>query len=195
MNLRMPLLLLAVLLSAGCVTFEQAPVATLRCDPALTGEWLPAKGDSVTRPARVAPDCALQWPEENGGTYTTTLRGFELGGSRYLVFSPVEADRLINMGGDLVKQAPKDSVLLARYRIEGDTMQVWLADANEALHIGKDNKDGKVSVRQIDDKFAHVEGGRKDIAALLRQRGDTLFDIDDVDGAAGFKRVPKETAP
>jgi hypothetical protein len=181
---------LAATLLGGCVTFERAPVAQLSCDPALAGEWQGEKNDAPSQVARVSPDCELHWPEDDGGTYTTTLRGFTLDDHRYLVFSPEDADRLMDMDGDLAAQAPEGSVLFARYRIDGDALQLWLADPNEALRTG-----GKVSARQIEDRFAHVEGSREDIAALLHERGDTLFDIDDVDGAARFKRVPKETAP
>lgn len=193
MNVRpsgLAVIALAATLLGGCVTFERAPVAQLSCDPALAGEWQGEKHDAASQAARVSPDCELQWPEDDGGTYTTTLRGFTLGGHRYLVFSPEDADRLMDMDGDLASQAPAGSVLFARYRIDGDTLQLWLADPNEALRTG-----GKVSARQIDDRFAHVEGSREDIAALLRERGDTLFDIDDVDGAARFKRVPEEASP
>lgn len=177
-------------LLGGCVTFERAPAAQLSCDPALAGEWQGEKHDAASQPARVSPDCELHWPEDDGGTYTTTLRGFTLGGHRYFVFSPEDADRLMDMDGDLTSQAPAGSVLFARYRIDGDTLQLWLADPNEALRTG-----GEVSVRQIGDRFAHVEGSREDIATLLRERGGTLFDIDDVDGAARFKRVPREASP
>lgn len=176
----------------GCVTFEHAPVSRLRCDSALAGEWQTVKTERLPRPVKVSPDCELHWPEDDGDTYVTTLRGFVLDDDRYLVFSPAEADRLMDMDGDLVERAPAGSVLLVRYRIDGDEVKLWLPSPDEAM---KPDATGKVAARQVDDKFAHIEGDRRAVAALLRARGDTLFDTGKADGTTRLKRVSAEASP
>lgn len=185
------LLLLSLTLSA-CVTFERAPVAELDCDPALAGEWRPLKDGRSGPPIQVSADCSLRWPEDDGSIYTTTLGGFELGGSRYFVFTPTVADRLMSADDDMQRKAPKDSVFIARYRIDGDTAQVWLADPDEAMRPPA--KDQAAAVRLGDN--AHVKGSRDAIAELLRARGDVIFAAKpDGSGVMRLQRVPAAVAP
>lgn len=193
MSLRDAALAFALLALSACVTFERAPVATLACDPALTGQWRPIKDGPQDRVIEVAADCTVRWPEDDGGTYTTTLEGFALGESRYLVFAPAIADRLMGAGGDMLRNAPAGSVFMVRYRIDGDRATVWLADADEAMRpAGK----GLARGRRLDASNVHVEGSRKAIAALLRARGETLFDIDaNGRGALTLQRIAPETTP
>jgi hypothetical protein len=201
MTLRDAALALVLLTLSACVTFERAPVATLDCDPALAGQWRPLKGGPQGRDIVVSADCTVQWPEENGGTYTTTLAGFALGASRYLVFTPAVADRLMSADGDMLRKAPKDSVFLVRYSLHDDRATVWLADEDEAMRppvkdAAADQAKEQVSARRIDASNVHVEGSREAIAALLRARGETLFaGTPDGRGAMELQRVAAEVAP
>ncbi len=184
--------LLALLLSA-CVTFERAPVAKLSCDPALAGLWRPIKNGPSDRAIMVAADCTMRWPEDDGSIYTTTLKGFTLGESRYLVFTPAVADRLMSAKGDFVKKAPKGSVYIVRYRIEGDRASIVLADPEEALRPAAK---GKATVQRIDDSNAHIAGSRAAIATLLRARGDAIFvSKQDGTGTMQLQRIAAEAAP
>jgi hypothetical protein len=192
MSTRGMALLLALIALPACVTFERAPVAKLSCDPALAGEWRPVK-DGPDRPILVSADCSLRWPEDNGGTYTTKLEGFALGGSRYLVFTPAVADRLMSSDGDMLRRAPKDSVYLARYRIDGDSAWVWLADPDAAMQPPTKGK--AVGVR-LDETDVHVKGSRSSIAKLLRARGEAIFaGKQDGRGTLQLQRVATEAAP
>lgn len=192
MNLRIAALLLLSTTLSACVTFERAPVAKLSCDPALAGEWRPVK-DGPDRSILVSADCTLRWPEDDGGTYTTTLEGFALGESRYLVFTPAVADRLMSSDGDMLRRAPKDSVYLTRYRVDGDSAVVWLADPDEAMRAPA--KGQAVGVR-LDESDVHVKGRRAAIAKLLRARGDSIFaDKPDGRGVMRLQRVAAAAAP
>jgi hypothetical protein len=176
----------------GCVTFEHAPVARYACDPALAGRWQTVKTERLPRPIEVGADCRMRWPLDEGGAYETVLRSFTLDDVRYLVFTPAEADRLMDMEGDLIGSAPAGSVLLVRYRIDGDEVKLWLADPEVALTPAST---GIAPARRLEDRFAHVEGSRRATAKLLRERGDTLFRASQAEGMTRFKRVPAETAP
>jgi hypothetical protein len=192
MSLRNAALALALLALSACVTFERAPVAKLACDPALTGQWRPLKGGPQDRVIAVSADCTVQWPEDDGGTYTTTLAGFALGGSRYLVFAPAVADRLMGADGDMLRKAPKDSVFLVRYRIDGERATVWLANEDEAMRTPAR---GQAVGRRLDASNVHIEGNRKAIAALLGARGEALFpNASDGRGAMELQRVAAEAA-
>ncbi len=171
-GVRVAVLSLLSLALSACVTFERVPVAELGCDPALAGEWRPARNGPSDRTIVISADCTVLWPEDDGGTYTTTLEGFALGGSRYLVFTPTVADRLMSSDGDMLRRAPKDSVYLARYRVDGDSAVVWLADPDEAMRAPAK---GQATGVRLDETDVHVKGSRAAIAKLLRARGDTIF--------------------
>lgn len=192
MSMRGVTLLLALSALSACVTFERAPVAKLSCDSALAGQWRPVK-DGPEHPIVVADDCTMRWPEDDGGTYTTTLEGFALGESRYLVFTPAVADRLMSADGDMLKKAPKDSVFLVRYRIDGDNAWVWLADPDEAMQPPAKGK--AIGVR-LDETNVHVKGSRSSIAKLLRARGVAIFaGKQDGKGMMHLQRVVPEASP
>lgn len=192
MGMRVATLVFLSLALSACVTFERAPVAKLNCDRALAGEWRPVK-DGPDRSILVSADCSLQWPEEDGSTYMTTLEGFALGGSRYLVFTPAVADRLMSSDGDMLRRAPKDSVYLVRYRVDGDSAVVWLADPDEAMRPS--TKDHATGVR-VDETDVHVKGKRTAIAKLLRARGDSIFaGQQDGKGVMRLQRVLPAAAP
>lgn len=201
MTLRNAALAVALLALSACVTFERAPVATLSCDPALAGQWRPLNGGLQNRVIVVSADCTLQWPEDDGGTYTTTLAGFALGASRYLVFTPAVADRLMSADGDMLRNAPQDSVFLVRYSLHDDRATVWLADEDEAMRAaakGRDGDDGAdpAKARRLDASNVHVEGSREAIAALMRARGEALFaGAPDGRGAMALQRVGAGAAP
>jgi hypothetical protein len=184
----------ALLVLAGCVSFERAPVSELRCDTALAGHWRAVAMGPSDRTIRVAADCTMQWPEDNGDTYVTRLEGFALGDQRYLVFTPEVADRLMSAEGDIRRRATAGSVLLARYRIDGDEARVWLADLEAVRRF---STEGGTRLRKVDDSFVHVEGGRRAIDTLLRAHGERIFaGSTDGKGALQLRRVPAaEAAP
>ena len=192
MIVRVAMFLLALSLLPGCVAFERAPVSKLRCDSALAGRWQPVKDGPLNSTVEIAADCTLRWPNEAGGFHAATVTGFTLGDDRYLVLSPTDADRLLAAEGDLIRSAPKGSVFLARYRVEGDSALLWLPDPQIALQTGTK---GEATGRRIEDKFTYVEGDRKAIATLLRKRGDALFRMTEAGGTLAFRRLPPETAP
>ncbi len=177
MNSRIAALLLLSLTVPACVTFERVPAAELDCDPALAGEWRPLNDGRSGPPIQVAADCSVRWPEDDGGIYTTTLESFELGGSRYFVFTPTVADRLMSAKDDMRRKAPKDSVFIARYRIDGDDAQVWLADPDEAMRpqTVRPPAQGQAAAVRLDESNVHVHGSRTAITELLRARGDAIF--------------------
>lgn len=189
---KLAMLALAAGALGGCVTFEHAPVSRYDCDPALAGQWQTVKTERLPRPIEVAADCRMRWPLNDGSTYETTLRSFALDEHRYLAFTREEADRLMDMGGDLRQRAPADSVLLARYRIDGDEVKVWLADPEAAL---APTQAGTTPARRLEDRLAHVEGSRRSTAKLLRAQGDALFRARQAEGMTRLKRVPAEAAP
>ncbi len=164
--------LLALLALPGCVTFERTPVAKLTCDPALAGLWRPIRNGPSNRIIRIDADCTMRWPEEDGSIYTTTLEGFTLDGSRYLVFTPAAADRLMAAKGDIAEKSAKGSVYIVRYRIQSDRAWVMLADPEQAARSANKDKTGD---RRIDDSNVHIAGSRATIARLLRARGDDIF--------------------
>lgn len=188
------LLLIALLALAGCVSFERAPVSRLSCDTALAGQWRAVAMGPSDRPIRVAADCTMQWPEDDGGTYVARLEGFALGDQRYLVFTPDVADRLMSAEGDIRRRATPGSVLLARYRVDGDEARVWLADLEELRRFPLE---GGARLRKVDDSFLHVEGGRRAIGKLLDAHGERVFaGSTDGKGALQLRRVPAaEAAP
>ena len=192
MIVRIAMFMLALALLPGCVAFERAPVSKLSCDPALAGRWQPLKDGPLNNTVDIAADCTLLWPEEAGSFHRATLAGFTLGDDRYLVFSPTDADRLLAAEGDLIRSAPKGSVFLARYRIEGDSALLWLPDPQIALQAGEK---GEATGRRIEDKFTYVEGDRKAIATLLRKRGDAILRMTEARGMLALRRLPPETAP
>lgn len=186
------LLLVALLALAGCVSFERAPVSRLSCDTALAGQWRTVAMGPSDRPIRVAADCTMQWPEDDGGTYVTRLEGFVLGDQRYLVFTPDVADRLMSAEGDVSRRATPGSVLLARYRVDGDEARVWLADLEELRRFPLE---GGARLRKIDDSFLHVEGGRRAIGKLLDAHGERVFSgSPEGKGALRLRRVPAAEA-
>lgn len=192
-SMRIAALLLLSLTLSACVTFERAPVAELDCDPALAGEWRPLNDGRSGPPIQVSADCSVRWPEDDGGIYTTTLEGFELGGSRYFVFTPTVADRLMSADDDMRRKAPKDSVFIARYRIDGDSAQVWLADPDEAM---RPPAKGQAAAVQLDGSNVHVQGSRDAIAELLRARVDAIFAArPDGKGVMRLQRVSPAAAP
>jgi hypothetical protein len=187
------LALIALIALPACVTFERAPVAELSCDSALAGQWRSLKDGSSDRIIAVSDDCTLRWPEDSGGTYTTTLEGFALGGSRYLVFTPAVADRLMSADGDMLRRAPEDSVFLVRYRIDGDNAWVWLADPDAAMQPPTKGK--AIGVR-LDETDVHLKGSRSSLAKLLRARGEAIFaGKQDGTGTMHLQRVVPEAKP
>lgn len=192
MIVRIATFLLALSLLPGCVAFERSPVSKLSCDSALAGRWQPVKDGPLNNTVEIGPDCTLRWPDETGGFHRATLTGFTLDGDRYLVFSPTDADRLMAAEGDLIRSAPKGSVFLARYRIDGDSALLWLPDPQIALQAGTK---GGATGRQIEDKFTYIEGNRRAIATLLRTHGDAMFRMTEARGTLALRRLPPDTAP
>lgn len=121
------------------------PYRSLRCDSALAGRWQPVKDGPLNNTVEIGPDCTLRWPDEACGFHRATLTGFTLDDNRYLVFSPTDADRLLAAEGDLIRSAPKGSVFLARYRIDGDSALLWLPDRTS--HCRRERRAKPAAVR------------------------------------------------
>jgi hypothetical protein len=191
MIVRVALLASLLLLLTACVAFEHAPVEALQCDPALAGRWESTRGEPHKHDIVVTAACDMQWPENDGAVYSTTLRGFELEGAHYLVFTPEAVSRLMSMDDALIRQAPEGSVLLARYRVDSNEVVLWIADAEMMLQ-GIAAK--KLAGRKIGDKVAYLEGSHDEVATLLRNSGDTIF-RSDKDGVLHFRRSTTEGTP
>jgi hypothetical protein len=196
MNMRIStrhiLFVFLLLACVGCVAFERPPVAKFDCDPALQGRWSD-KNSNAEKAIVVGPNCAMRWPEDGAGAYSMTLRTFTIDTQRYLAFSPEEADRLLDSrqgAKDLSRLSPEGSVYLARYRIENGQLNLWVPDPDTVL---QGIAAGAIRGRKIDDKFAYVQGSRRQIAALLR-KGDPLYGMHDDDGVLQFRRLGAETA-
>lgn len=205
MTARRPLLplWLALLLPVlpGCVMFERAP-AELACDPALAGRWLPLPGaDAEKMPlgagdyAEIDAQCQVSLVE-HGNASRSKFRalGFELDGQRYLALGQDDMRDLFedNRPADGKARLPATSVLLLKYRIADDVLEVALPRASHAL---ESIRQGDRSVREADTMVYLVEGD----AAALRQRlaGDPgLFDpFDPASRNPRLRRAGTEAAP
>ncbi len=200
------LLLAAAWLLAGCVTFEFAPTETLGCDPALAGAW---RGESVAgerkTTAMLDDQCLLTGTDENGATETYRLRTTEYDGARYVVVEEREPATISDRDGNTVETWPATRVQLLRYRLDGDRLQLWAADARvaEALDVRgvgvhsdamRDPKTGKPIASMVPSSI-YLSGKRKRLATLLREHGDALYMDMAPDKALVLLRVAEGASP
>ncbi len=195
--------LLALLLPAvsGCVMFERPP-AELACDPALVGHWLPLPGaDTEKMPlgagdyADIDAQCQVSLVE-HGKTPRSKFRalGFELDGQRYLALSQDDMRNLFedNKPAENKGKLPATSVLLLKYRIADDVLEVALPKASRAL---ESIQQGDPGVREADTMVYLVEGD----AEALRKRLATdpgLFDpFDPASRNPRLRRAGTEATP
>lgn len=194
--------LLALLLPvvSGCVMFERPP-AELGCDPALVGRWLPLPGaDTEKMPlgagdyAEIDAQCQVSLVE-HGKPPRSKFRalGFELDGQRYLALSQDDMRDLFEDTKPATPgKLPATSVLLLKYRIADDVLEVALPKASRAL---ESIQQGDRSVREADTMVYVVEGD----AEALRRRLATdpgLFDpFDPASRNPRLRRAGTEATP
>lgn len=196
-------LLLALLLPAlpGCVMFERAPAA-LACDPALVGRWLPLPGaDTEKMPlgagdyAEVDAQCQVSLVEHgNAPRSRFHALGFELDGQRYLALDQEDMRDLFNddKRAENKSKLPATSVLLLKYRVADDVLEVALPKASRAL---ESLQRGDRGVREVDTMVYLLEGD----ADTLRERlaaDPGLFDpFDPASRNPRLRRAGTEAAP
>lgn len=196
-------LLLALLLPVlpGCVMFERAP-AELACDPALVGRWLPLPGaDTEKMPlgagdyAEIDAQCQVSLVE-HGNAPRSRFRalGFELDGQRYLALDQDDMRDLFNDGkrAESKSKLPATSVLLLKYRIADEVLEVALPKASRALELVQQGDRG---VREADTMVYLVEG---DAGTLRRRLSEDpgLFDpFDPASRNPRLRRAGTEATP
>nr|WP_295382452.1 hypothetical protein [Pseudoxanthomonas sp.] len=196
-------LLLALLLPVlpGCVMFERAP-AELACDPALVGRWLPLPGaDTEKMPlgagdyAEIDAQCQVSLVE-HGNAPRSRFRAlsFELDGQRYLALDQDDMRDLFNDGkrAESKSKLPATSVLLLKYRIADEVLEVALPKASRALELVQQGDRG---VREADTMVYLVEG---DAGTLRRRLSEDpgLFDpFDPASRNPRLRRAGTEATP
>lgn len=196
----------AVWLLAGCVTFEFAPTEDLGCDPALAGVWR-GESDAGERKttARFDDQCMLTGTDQNGATETYRLRTTEYDGARYVVMEEGKPATISDRDGNTVDTWPGTRVQLLRYRLDGDRLQLWAADARvaETLDVRgvgvhsdamRDPKTGK-AIESMVPSSIYLSGKRKRLAALLREHGDALYAGMAPEKALVLHRVAEAASP
>ena len=165
-------------LLGGCVAFERAPVAELRCDPDLAGAWTVKAGGNAHKTVHVDARCrSTDWPGMGDKPTTLELTGFTIGRDRYIALTPEQAQRAIGADtGSLTATAPKGSVFLVLYRFNAQGgLDAWLPDPQRALDaIAR----GQLAGRKLDDRFALVQGDPEQLRDTLAQHPDLLYDTD-----------------
>jgi hypothetical protein len=208
LRLRLAALALLALPLAGCVSFEVAPVATMGCDAALAGAWLPESGDvgPGDRPLVATDQCVLSGQNGPGGPETQHFSTFAFEGADYVA---VEADDVLNVTdaqGKVVETWPQTRVELYRYRLEGDRLWLWTVDADVAQAVGGDgitvHTDAPVdpatkqpAPSMLDRRSVYLAGNREAIAGLLHRRGDALYAGLKPERATVLHRVAQKDAP
>ncbi|MBN7138394.1 hypothetical protein A7A76_04665 [Lysobacter enzymogenes] len=164
-------------LIGGCVAFERAPVAELRCDPDLAGAWTVKAGGNLSKTVRIDAQCHTEdWPGMNDKPVALDLTGFAIGQDRYIALTPEQAQRAIGAdAGSLTATAPKGSVFLVLYRLTANGLDAWLPDSQRAIDaIAR----GQLAGRKLDDRFALVQGDPEQLRDTLAQRLHLLYDTD-----------------
>lgn len=188
LRLRLAALALLALPLAGCVSFEVAPVATMGCDAALAGAWLPESGDigPGDKPLVASAECVLSAPNGAGGPDTQHFSTFDFDGDHYIAVSADDAKAVTDTAGHVVETWPKTRVELYRYRLDGDRLQLWSANVEVAQTVGGDgitvHTDAPIdpatkqaAPSMFDHRSVYLAGERDAIAALLRRKGDALY--------------------
>lgn len=176
--------LFALPLLAGCLMFERAP-ADLACDPDLAGRWVPLPNNDAQNPlgrddyALVDGKCRVSLVDDKNMKDRPgfTALGFRLDGKRYLALDQAAMRELFNDNKPPAKPStlPATAVVLVKYRIVGDVLELALADMG---YVVDQAKAGKLKVRETDTMVYLAEGDRASMRALLADHPD-LFESDD----------------
>jgi hypothetical protein len=199
------LVLLALALLGGCVSFEHAPTDTLGCDPALVGTWQGTSKDGETQSMRLDDQCTVTGTDQNGQTETHAIRTTRLDDQHYIVMAADRPSQVMDSEGKVVDTWPETRVDLFRYRLDGDRLLIWMADPEVARRIASpgvsmhsdamiDAKTGK-PVESLLPSSLLLRGKREALAALLRTHGDALFSGLSPDKAVTLDRVPDAPTP
>jgi hypothetical protein len=206
---RIAILTFASALSAGCVSFEQLPVARTGCDPALIGRWLPAEGTGETPPVpgtvTAIEDgvCQLTAQDRDGTPTTQTFRTFALDGEHYIVTEEDEALVIADGDGRVVDTWPKTRVQVHRYRLEGDRLTVSIAGMDAAMALDapdvavrtnatttRPDRDG-ISEQTMATQV-YLAGSRDALATMLRTHGDRLYAASEWGDPSVLRRIAPE---
>lgn len=176
--------LLALPLLAGCLMLERAP-ADLSCDPDLAGRWVPLPNSSAQNPlgrddyAQVDGKCRVTLVDDKNMADRPgfTALGFRLDGKRYLALDQAAMRQLFNDDKPAAKpsKVPDTAVVLVKYRIVGDVLELALADMT---YVVEQAKAGKLKVREADTMVYLAEGDRAAMRSLLADHPD-LFENDE----------------
>ena len=172
-------LLFAIVLLAGCqaTTFEEAPLQALACDPALSGDWA-SKGEDSDEDGEfvlhIGKDCALEVTERKPtGPRTGEATTFHLGRHGGQTYAWVDANWLMRRF-DEDHRPPEGDVYVMRYRVKGDTLDLWTTDDPAIAHaIIDDDLDGEVLAR--DERLFNRLTGQQKPDVLTRRN---FFDAD-----------------
>lgn len=216
---------LSIVALTGCVAFESPPTtSSLGCDSTLAGIWREASsagqniGESDIQQGQAAPgewavsaDCAVDQvrlgqydPDLARGFDLSTFKSFEVDGKRYLAFEAESWLRDYDEHGRFLGEWPKHRVLVLRYALEGDTLDLWAPD-HEAL---AELRSPGVRVRSLGPRYRTTESedneftmsfgtefllsaSPKRLERMLRERGDLLYPRPTM----RLRRTPQETDP
>lgn len=202
---RLALVVLLALGASACVSFEVAPVETTGCDAALAGAWLPADAGPGDAPAVVTADCTVAGLRETKPDERQRFATFEFEGHRYLSVQADEEKTVSDSAGKAIETWPATRVELYRYRLDGDRLLLWSADAGVARTLDGDG----VAVHTDDTRDAatgkplprtlgadvYLSGSREAIADALRRHGDALYADMRPERATALHRVAPGDAP
>ena len=187
-------LLAGMLAASGCVAFEHPPSAQMGCDPRLAGAWQPEGANSGV-PVTLDAQCEAVFPPRDNGRlpeYRTTLRSFTLDGHDYLVFSVRDVDSIFGLeAAQFTVAAPKDSVFLLRYRIEGDRVRGTVADADFATNAVLTKR---MRGRELGKAMVLAEGDSDAMTTLLRNQ-PALFDDASTTQQVRLRRATAKVTP
>ncbi|HEY0661650.1 MAG TPA: hypothetical protein VGD21_10095 [Lysobacter sp.] len=169
-------LLLAALAIGGCsrTTFENAPLDTGKCDPALVGRW-EGEDDPSEFQAELDTACKLRVRSTTGhGTHEIDigeLQSGRIGEDDYLWFNATRMNLALEIGA-----MPRDrasDVYVLRYRVSGNTLTLRQPDHKRIAHLVVDGQ-GRGDVQLTDngsnfDLVNHVHGDRADIRKLIEK--------------------------
>lgn len=201
---RNALLLAAAFASSGCVYFQVAPTTEFDCDPALVGTWLPRDATPDVAPGTVSDACVLTSLTATGEREEQRFRTFEFEGVRYVAFEQDEANLFKDEHGRVVDEWPKNRLSLFRYRVDGDRVALWDAEADRAFRLAGDGITVRTNLRETFDtakaaprewagQSVYLTGSPEAIGAMLRAHGDPLFADMKEDKAVVLMRVPGPT--
>lgn len=194
-------LLLALPFLSACVMFERAP-AELSCDPALAGRWIPLPGnDQDALPlgrddyAQVDAQCrvTLRDAAKQVGSQFNAL-GFEVEGQRYLALSQDDMRELFDdrKPPATPSKLPASSVLLVKYRLAGDVLELALPEMSYAM---QQVKQGTLAARETDTMVYLVEGDAGALRKVLAAHPGLFERFDPASRNLRMRRAAAEATP